>query len=576
MLPLQRAASLVLSASLAASCAAGREPAGPAPIGEASSALTAPTWTATGAMSTARESHTATLLPDGRVLVAGGNGTQTYASAELYHPGSMSFSLAGPMTAQRSGHFAVLLGTGDVLVAGGDGTAADAETYDPTTGAWAPAGTLSQPRSGAAGALLHDGRVLLTGGPDATADLYDPSMHTWSPAAPMSIPRSGHTATLLPDGSVLVAGGTTAQGSATVTTASAEIYDPVTGLWSPAKPLLAARAQHTATALADGRVLVTGGTSQPGADSFSELASAEAYDPTLDAWQSAPSMTTPRALHTATLLDNDAVLVTGGLDRSDSALPTAELFALGGTSVPLPWHAIEPMTATRIGHTATLLDGGAVLVAGGEQQSSAELFQLGKNGDACAIPQECASTFCSDGVCCETACTSSCHSCAQADSTGTCTQVKTGTDPRGDCGSGEACDRTCGANATCESRVGAPCTAGGCSADGKGAFAAATCAAGSTTCPMPVVPCAPAYLCDEDAGACRTACGSVRDCAEGYACDLSGQCVQAGGDADSGGAPSCDVAMIPAGAGGVAGLLASGALAGAARRRARRRRKGVK
>ncbi len=478
-----------------------------------------------------------------------------------------AFAPAASMAAPRVSHFAVLLGGGQVLAAGGDGLDT-AELYDATADAWSMVGALAQARSQAAGVLLASGAVLLTGGFGVTADLYDPTTQAWQPAASMAVARRAHTATRLMDGRVLVAGGITQVNGNDTTTSAAEIYDPTADAWTGTASMSAARAQHTATALADGRVLVAGGTSLPGPDSFSELASVEIYDPTAGTWETAPPMASERAEHTATALASGAVLVAGGLDDTDSALPTAELFAPSAVAPPGLWVSLAPMSANRILHTATLLLDATVLVAGGEQQSSAEIFAAGTPGAPCAVADQCGSGLCVDGVCCTSACDEPCHSCALPDAGGTCTPAGAGTDPRDDCGDGGACDLTCGASGACTSRVGATCTPGGCGPGGTTQFPAATCEEGTAACPMVVEPCAEGYRCDADAGACRVDCRAVSDCAEGYACNPSYHCVLppavAGGDA-----PSCDLAWRGGPASGSAVVLAALAL-GRALRRARR------
>jgi predicted secreted protein len=292
------------------------------------------TWTATGDLSTARLSATATTLLDGRVLAAGGQGpvgmTHILTSTDLYDPTSGTWSAGPDMTTARIRHTATLLVDGRVLVAGGTGdAAATAELFDPTAGAWRATGSLTTPRWGHTATLLADGRVLVAGGFDAdgnataTAELYQPANGMWTRVAGMSVARVGHSATLLPDGKVLVAGGT---GDAAAT---AELFDPLTLRWSGTGGLLAPRGNHTATLLVDGRVLVVGGQA-PGQDGV-YLAATELYDPTAGAWTAGPDLSPGRASQTATLLRDGRVLVAGGsLSPPGGNLAAADLYTPGG------------------------------------------------------------------------------------------------------------------------------------------------------------------------------------------------------------------------------------------------------
>jgi Galactose oxidase, central domain/Kelch motif len=523
-----------------------------------------PAWTATGSMSAAREQHTATLLADGQVLVAGGQkqgafdtGNVYFATAEIYSAETGSFTLTGSMASKRVQHVAVPLAGGDVLVAGGSGSmtsATTAELFDPTTGAFTPAGTLTSGRTAAAAAVLADGRVLLTGGDMAgTAEVYDPTTGTFTGVAPLLTARSDHTATLLLDRRVLVTGGTSTPGGGDAL-ASAEIFDPTAGTWTAAAPMEATRSSHTATLLPTGMVLVAGGSGTAAA-----LASAELYDPTGDTWTPAPPMESSRASHTATLLRNGGVLVAGGIDVTSSALRSSELFDPDEGK----WIPLSSMNHSRLLHTATPLSFGGVLVAGGEDQSSAELYAPGKGGQACDVGRECESGSCADGVCCDNACTGKCFSCALAGSMGICTEVPPGTDPRLDCGHGAPCDDVCGVGGACESRVGQVCQPAACAANGR--IVEATCATAGGACPMQVVGCGE-YGCDPGTGACRAACTSVADCAAGYACDTSGQCVQPPNVADPG-ATGC--AIAPTQDRGAAWAVGLFAIAACARRKRR-------
>ncbi len=338
-------------------------------------AAAAPSWSPAGPLRHRRNLHTATLLPDGKVLVTGGtDSTGSLTTAELYDPATGSWTPTGSLSQARRLHTATLLPDGKVLVAGGYSTQQPtldtAELYDPATGAWSSTGSLAQARGQHTATLLPDGKVLVTGGYVrgtqsllATAELYDPATGTWTPTGSLSQGHSQHTATLLPDGKVLVAGGDAAQPP---TLASAEVYDPATGTWSPTSnsPLVRGRSQHTATLLPDGKVLVTGGYSR---ETHGLLATSELYDPATSTWSPTGSLEQPRSQHTATLLPDGKVLITGGHSTQSRILATAELYAASTGSDPSSgsWSPTRPLTQGRVRHTTLLLPGGRVLAIGG-------------------------------------------------------------------------------------------------------------------------------------------------------------------------------------------------------------------
>jgi len=297
------------------------------------------TFSATGSMADARGGHTATLLPDGHVLIAGGGppswtGGHTFlATAELYDPGTGTFAATGRMSTPREGHTATLLPSGRVLIAGGedrtDNAVASAEIYDPKTGTFTPTGSMTVERAFHTATLLPDGRVLIVGGDAGTwsydgpfyasAEIYNPKTGAFSPTGSMATPRGWQTATLLADGRVLVAGGENAR----TDLASAEIYSPKTGRFTPTGSMTVGRVYHAAAALSDGRVLVEGGGSDYSGGKF--LASAEIYNPKTGRWTATSSMADQRNFLTATLLKDGQVLVAGGFG-AHSILASAELF----------------------------------------------------------------------------------------------------------------------------------------------------------------------------------------------------------------------------------------------------------
>ena len=235
------------------------------------------TWSFTGNLNVARADHTATLLPNGKVLVAGGTGTgierdeQPWRSAELYDPATGTWSVTGNLNTGRLwGHTQTLLPNGKVLVAGGTQNSewsfynlSSSELYDPNTGTWSLTGSLNVARFGLTATLLPNGNVLVTGGESQdgainnSAELYNPTTETWSYTGSLSTGRYGHTATLLPNGKVLVAGGHDWHTNTYLD--SADVYDPATGNWSGTAKLNVTRMRHTAVLLQSGKVLVVGG-----------------------------------------------------------------------------------------------------------------------------------------------------------------------------------------------------------------------------------------------------------------------------------------------------------------------------
>ena len=319
----------------------------------------------TNQLNSTRTSHTATLLQNGTVLVAGGSGL--LPSAELYNPTTAQWTATGNMTVARTGHSATLLPSGPVLVTGGSGASgllASTELYSPITGQWTSTGDLTVARTSHTTTLLPNGTVLVAGGSGSagfltSAELYHPTTGQWTATGDLTVARTSHTTTLLPNGTVLVAGGS---GSAGLLT-STELYNPTTGQWTATGDLAVARTGHSATPLLtplpDGTVLVAGGHGSSGL-----LISAELYNPVTGQWATTGDLTVARTSHTAMLLPtplpNGTVWVAGG-HGSTGALTSAELY----NPTTGQWASTGDLTVARTSHTATLLPDGTVLAAGG-------------------------------------------------------------------------------------------------------------------------------------------------------------------------------------------------------------------
>jgi hypothetical protein len=329
-------------------------------------------FVATGAMNTARTGHTATVLTNGRVLVAGGSskifGTgKVFAIAELYNPSKGRFSNTGAMLEARTGHTATLLADGKVLIAGGDdGTTSlpGAELYDPASATFTATGAMSIGRDECTATLLANGQVLIAGGfqrlPDGsgsrldTAELYDPVTGSFSLTGTMTSARQGPTATLLPDGRVLIAGGVSNDAGLD----TAELYDPVTGLFSPAGHMTTSRYGHLAAALGDGDVLIAGGIDNAG----SSLASAEIFHAASGKFTKVAKMPRDRFFVGATVLSRNEILVAGGYTQAPSPassfgekpVRTALIFDHKSDT----FRSISPMTSPRGNFASASLGGG--------------------------------------------------------------------------------------------------------------------------------------------------------------------------------------------------------------------------
>jgi hypothetical protein len=389
------------------------------------------TWTATGSLTTGgRVLHTATALPDGRILITGGwNGSAALSFAEIYDPATGAFSATGSMTTARANHRQRILFDGRVLITGGfdsSGTPiASAEIYNPATGAFSTTvGPMAAARNAHLMTTVGDGKVLITGGFGAggaelaTAELFNPATGTFTAAGSLAHARAHHGATVLPTGEVLVTGGHGGGGAL----GSTEIYNPDANTFSAGPTLNQARQSHYAQLLPNGLVLISGGNNNTSDDwdiQTNFLSSAELYDPathtftttgsktnatcngnsmllwtgkflaagggtneaelytpgmpgTIETWVATGNMVTARTSHQQNLLDDGRVLMTGGLDSAGNPLASAELYDY----LTENFSSTGNMTIARQQHRTALLYTGKVLVTGGRPFAASNVLKL--------------------------------------------------------------------------------------------------------------------------------------------------------------------------------------------------------
>ncbi len=373
----------------------------------------------TGSMKAARLFHTATLLNDGRVLVTGGAdplslklfggdyGFSSMASAEIYDPASGTWSEAASMTEPRGGHTATLLPNGEVLVAGGASpgpylsesglanfsSVTSAAIYNPARNDWRAVDPVKIAHVFHSATLLPDGRVLIAGGdfdyngfygkPELFSyetEYFDPAREAWSPGGPFSTytffpnqtGRFGHGALLLPDHRLLVVGGREVVphpwGSVAIDFGNTELFRPGTGTWKPAATMATACFRPVLHLLNDGTMLL--------AAWYTYFSIAARYDPVLDRWSSAPASAQVHVSGCGVSLADGRLLVAGGLvgseiaDASNPPIVSCEIFS----PLTRQWNPAGPMKTGRANGTLTRLQDGRVLAAGGSTEPTAELF----------------------------------------------------------------------------------------------------------------------------------------------------------------------------------------------------------
>jgi hypothetical protein len=482
----------------------------------------------------------AVVLGSGKVLVVGGiSGDLPTVGplCELFDPVTGTWSSTGSLANGRQGHIAALLSDGRVLVAAGLGDGMPSslaiEVYDPSSGSWSTVGT-DVPRNLAAAALLNDGRVLVAGGSGngpqiLTTSVILSSSAPANPAGSMSTPRYNHQAVKLADGRVLVMGGTTTGGGGTAT---AEIFDPSTYLWTSTASMHEARTYFTASLLGSGKVLVAGGLGS------ASLQSCELYDPATGTWSYTGSLSQPHLEHAAVVTPGGAVLVMGGYGSGTTISPKVERY---DPATEL-WTVVGPLSAGRRIFPIAQLPSNRYLIVGGVDYANnytgtAEIYQedcapatcaaqgkdCGAIGNGCGGSLNCGT--CQSGYLCTANVCTACMPTSCAAQSKDCGSVPDG------CGGNLQCGQ-CVAGMVCSANVCVPCVPTTCSAQGKecgaipdgcgGSIDCGSCS-GGLLCTLGNLCCSPATCADQgkDCGTLADGCGGTLGCgvcSAGYSC----------------------------------------------------------
>ena len=362
----------------------------PDPVKEAEEELgitLEPGWEFMGELEFGRWGHTATLLQNDAILIVGGMKRLSFRRTSVVHGeilpfGSTEWAKTSRFNWERTFHTASLLSDGRVLVAGGTGRAAlkegedeplwrgnkdlnSAEIYDPKTDEWTNAPDMNDKRQLAQAITLEDARVMIIGGRSGVSTLssievYDPEANSWAEAEPMMQSRMSHSAVKLMDNRILVTGG---MASVTMgdTLSSAEIYDPLQNLWFTVVELNRPRFAHRSTLLPDGRVLVTGGTTVVEGELLGPETTAEIYDPILNEWTLITTDLVARKDHSAVLMSGGKVILIGGGDPIGTGVLPIESYDIASNE----WSVISNLPEGRNLLTATTLRDGSIMVVGG-------------------------------------------------------------------------------------------------------------------------------------------------------------------------------------------------------------------
>lgn len=320
-----------------------------------------------GQLRTARHGHTGTLLPNGKVLIAGGaSGSQFLASAELFDPASRTFTQIANMTTRRAGHTATLLRNGTVLIIGGaerpDRNLASTEIFDPATGTFTAGASMGTARTDHSATMLQDGRILVAGGSEVwprgltSAELYDPATGRFTPTGSMNEPRRPAGVVLLKSGEVLIPGGS---GNDRSVLRSAELYDPAKGVFTLISPMTIRRHKHASSVLPDGSVLITGGSDE--SDWRGIYRSAEVFDAVANRFRAVADMNSLHFKHRSVELPDGRIVVAGGNRTVEIYNPQTRRFEVASGDLGRDYYF----------PSVTVLNDGSVLLSGGYEEGNA-------------------------------------------------------------------------------------------------------------------------------------------------------------------------------------------------------------
>jgi hypothetical protein len=515
-----------------------------------------PSWTTTkNDLTHPRRFHSASLLPDGRVLIAGGADSTL---CEYYDPKTASWANGPSLGGIRRRHTATTLSNGSIVLVGGSTTVVGGdesqvravEVFDPAKPTWLTKVDLElvfkESRYGHSAVLLANDLVLITGGrtpggnllADAVSlDMLTPGLETKTYHGNfLSDPRIHHQTTRIGPTSFVVTGGLAQDDLAPYPSLfndfPLQVGKKKAGGANP-DTMMQPRLFHSAVSLIGGNLLVSGG--------FGAANSVEMYHVKKDTWAAFPALGGERSKHTMTALPKGRLLVVGGQSGLD-ARNDAELFeptrGINGT-----WLAAGEFTGPRREHTATLLNSSEVLIVGGNEDldlygealATSVVFSQQDNGAACVADGECRSLHCASGVCCDGACLGDCQRCDSQGAVGACTVSGAGHE-EASCapylcdGEAVSCPSSCESHAECI--PGHVCIDAECreppppKQDGASCGDALMCESGFCTdgrCCV-VETCAP-YRCSGENGTCLSACKSTRDCSENTICNSAGDCL---------------------------------------------------